>query len=320
MDFSEAKRPNDVYGAEHLADIYGTEKDKVNCPFYWKIGACRHGERCTRNHNKPTISQTLLIPHMYPNPKTTTLMDSTGNPIIFTEEFCQQHFEDFFLDACEEFSKYGHLEEINVSDNICEHMAGNVYLKYSQEEEANRALKAIAGRYYGGRTMVPEFSPVTDFREARCRQFETSKCTREGLCNFIHLRAPKNRTKYFVEKPFSKPKSQYGGRRSPSPPPRRREHSPDRQRYRSPPRYERNDRYEPRRDNRGDNRGYYGGRDYDDRRDHRGGGYDRYDRNPPPRDYGRDNGRDNRYDRDQGRDRGSDRGGYQKRPQNDLPF
>jgi len=69
------KKHSDTFGAEHLADIYGTEKDKVNSPFYWKIGACRHGneiylffyfvgERCTRLHNKPTFSQTLLLPHM----------------------------------------------------------------------------------------------------------------------------------------------------------------------------------------------------------------------------------------------------------------
>jgi hypothetical protein len=27
--------------AEHLASIFGTEKDRVNCPFFFKIGACR---------------------------------------------------------------------------------------------------------------------------------------------------------------------------------------------------------------------------------------------------------------------------------------
>lgn len=35
---------------------------------------------------------------------------------------------------------------------------------------------------------MPEFSPVTDFREARCRQFETGECGRGGLCNFMHLK------------------------------------------------------------------------------------------------------------------------------------
>lgn len=30
---------------------------RVNCSFYFKIGACRHGDRCSRLHNKPTFSQ-----------------------------------------------------------------------------------------------------------------------------------------------------------------------------------------------------------------------------------------------------------------------
>lgn len=69
-----------VIMAERLASIFGTEKDKyvrifllfifrcwtniqnrVNCPFYFKIGACRHGDRCSRLHNKPSLSQTLLL-------------------------------------------------------------------------------------------------------------------------------------------------------------------------------------------------------------------------------------------------------------------
>ncbi|CDY46291.1 BnaC05g21650D [Brassica napus] len=50
--------------AEHLASIYGTEKDRVNCPFYNKMGACRHGDRCSRIHNRPAISPTLLLSNM----------------------------------------------------------------------------------------------------------------------------------------------------------------------------------------------------------------------------------------------------------------
>lgn len=30
------------------------------CSFYFKIGACRHGDRCSRLHNKPTFSQVCL--------------------------------------------------------------------------------------------------------------------------------------------------------------------------------------------------------------------------------------------------------------------
>ena len=40
----------------------------MNCPFYFKIGACRHGDRCSRQHHKPPFSQTLLLRHMWQNP------------------------------------------------------------------------------------------------------------------------------------------------------------------------------------------------------------------------------------------------------------
>ena len=59
----------EVAMAEYLASIFGTEKDKVNCSFYFKIGACRHGDRCSRIHNKPTFSQTLVIQNLYINPQ-----------------------------------------------------------------------------------------------------------------------------------------------------------------------------------------------------------------------------------------------------------
>ena len=71
-----------------MASIFGTEKDMVNCPFFYKIGACRNGIKCKRLHNKPTFSQvtpslspfstssfialvlqTVLLKNLYHNPK-----------------------------------------------------------------------------------------------------------------------------------------------------------------------------------------------------------------------------------------------------------
>lgn len=51
--------------ARNLSRVHCTEEDKVNCPFYFKNGACRYGDKCTRRHLKPSISQTLLFPRMY---------------------------------------------------------------------------------------------------------------------------------------------------------------------------------------------------------------------------------------------------------------
>jgi len=53
--------------ADRLARIHGTEEDKVNCSFYYKIGVCRYEDKCQRIHNKPPLSQTILLKHMYKN-------------------------------------------------------------------------------------------------------------------------------------------------------------------------------------------------------------------------------------------------------------
>eukprot|EP00250_Pteridium_aquilinum_P011642 c20213_g2_i2 orf=296-922(+) len=64
---------------------------------------------------------------------------------------------------------------------------GNVYAQFREEEEAAAALRGLTGRFYAGRPIIVDFSPVTDFREATCRQFEENTCNRGGYCNFMHL-------------------------------------------------------------------------------------------------------------------------------------
>ena len=64
---------------------------------------------------------------------------------------------------------------------------GNVYVNFREEEQASSALRALTGRFYAGRPIMADFSPVTDFREATCRQYEEQTCNRGGYCNFMHL-------------------------------------------------------------------------------------------------------------------------------------
>ncbi|XVE59506.1 hypothetical protein DITRI_Ditri05aG0051300 [Diplodiscus trichospermus] len=173
--------------AEHLASIFGTEKDRVNCPFYFKIGACRHGDRCSRLHTKPSISPTLLLSNMYQRPDMITPgVDAQGNPI--EPRKIQEHFEGFYEDLFEELSKYGDIESLNICDNLADHMVGNVYVQFREEEHAANALKNLSGRFYAGRPIIVDFSPVTDFREATCRQYDENTCNRGGYCNFMHLK------------------------------------------------------------------------------------------------------------------------------------
>ncbi|XXG64945.1 hypothetical protein AAC387_Pa05g2764 [Persea americana] len=173
--------------AEHLASIFGTEKDRVNCPFYFKIGACRHGDRCSRLHTRPSISPTLLLSNMYQRPDMVTPgVDPQGQAI--DPRKIQEHFEDFYEDLFEELSKYGEIESLNICDNLADHMVGNVYVQFREEEHAANALRNLTGRFYAGRPIIVDFSPVTDFREATCRQYEENTCNRGGYCNFMHLK------------------------------------------------------------------------------------------------------------------------------------
>ncbi|KAL6519338.1 hypothetical protein OROGR_018658 [Orobanche gracilis] len=240
--------------AEHLASIFGTEKDRVNCPFYFKIGACRHGDRCARLHTKPAISPTLVLSNMYMRPDMMTPgVDPQGEPL--DPKKTQSHFEDFYEDLFQELSKFGDIQCLNICDNLADHMVGNVYIQFREEDQAMNALQNLTGRSYEGRPIIVDFSPVTDFREATCRQYEENVCNRGGYCNFMHL---KKISKELRHQLFRKSRGRHGRSRS-------RSHSP------------RHHNYEDRRDS---------GRNGGDHRHH-----DRGRRPPPSRNAGYRSGR-----------------------------
>ncbi|VDL60475.1 unnamed protein product [Hymenolepis diminuta] len=193
--------------AEYLASIFGTEKDKVNCSFYFKIGACRHGEQCSRLHNKPTFSQTILLQNLYIAPHNNANQNMSNLTEVQAQEMFDEFFEEVFVE-CE--SKYGEIEEMNVCDNLGDHLVGNVYIKFRREEDAEKAVKMLNQRWFGGRPVHAELSPVTDFREACCRQYELGECTRGGFCNFMHL---KPISRELCRKLYNRSKRRHGGRR-----------------------------------------------------------------------------------------------------------
>lgn len=113
-------------------------------------------------------------------------VDPQGQPLDPSK--IQDHFEDFYEDLFEELSKYGEIESLNICDNLADHMVGNVYVQFREEEHAASAVQNLSGRFYAGRPIIVDFSPVTDFREATCRQYEENVCNRGGYCNFMHLK------------------------------------------------------------------------------------------------------------------------------------
>jgi splicing factor U2AF 35 kDa subunit len=95
------------------------------------------------------------------------------------------------------------VDEIQVCENLGDHMVGNVYVKFEDEEAAEKSIQKLFGRYYAGRPLACEYSPVTDFREARCRQFDEGTCSRGGYCNFMHVREPSRELRKHLEKVWS---------------------------------------------------------------------------------------------------------------------
>ncbi|KGG50571.1 hypothetical protein DI09_64p70 [Mitosporidium daphniae] len=108
-----------------------------------------------------------------------------------TQSQLQEHFDTFYEDIFIEIStKYGEIEAMNICENLGDHLLGNVYIRFSSEEEAGIAVEALNQRFYSGRPLYAELSPVTEFREACCRQNENGECTKGGFCNFMHPKEP----------------------------------------------------------------------------------------------------------------------------------
>ncbi|XP_037006658.2 putative U2 small nuclear ribonucleoprotein auxiliary factor 35 kDa subunit-related protein 1 [Artibeus jamaicensis] len=173
-----------------------TEKDQINCPFYSKTGACRFGDRCSRKHNFPTSSPTLLIRSMFTTFGMEQCRRDDYDPeasLEYSEEEIYQQFLDFYEDVLPEFKNVGKVVQFKVSCNFEPHLRGNVYVQYQSKEECQAALSLFNGRWYAGRQLQCEFCPVTRWKAAICGLFERKQCPRGKYCNFLHVfRNPNN--------------------------------------------------------------------------------------------------------------------------------
>ncbi|CAH6722289.1 putative splicing factor U2AF 23 kDa subunit [[Candida] jaroonii] len=168
--------------------------DKSTCQFYTKIGACRHGEKCSRKHIKPTRSRTILLPNLYQNPKLNK-NEQDLNPIQITEVF-----ENFYKDILIRFAKIDEVITIVICENENNHLNGNVYVKFKTVDGAIRAINELNNEWFGSRPVHCELSPVENFPDANCKAYDTNSCTRGDHCNFMHVIRPKNELKdYFFK-------------------------------------------------------------------------------------------------------------------------
>ncbi|XP_007538699.1 U2 small nuclear ribonucleoprotein auxiliary factor 35 kDa subunit-related protein 2 isoform X3 [Erinaceus europaeus] len=181
---------------EPPTDVRVMEKDRANCPFFSKTGACRFGDRCSRKHNFPTSSPTLLIRSMFTTFGMEQCRRDDYDPdagLEYSEEETYQQFLDFYDDVLPEFKNVGKVIQFKVSCNLEPHLRGNVYVQYQSEEECQAAFSLFNGRWYAGRQLQCEFCPVTRWKMAICGLFEMQQCPRGKHCNFLHVfRNPNN--------------------------------------------------------------------------------------------------------------------------------
>lgn len=69
-------------------------------------------------------------------------------------EDLQRHFDQFFADIFWEMEdKYGPIEDMNVCDNLGDHLVGNVYIMFENEEDAEKAVIDLNNRWYAGNAL-----------------------------------------------------------------------------------------------------------------------------------------------------------------------
>lgn len=147
------------------------------CTFYSKIGACRHGDKCSRRHIHPRRSDTIRIFNLYRNQKA-------------SKHEQQKRFDQFYTDVFVYIAQIGEIDSMVVCENDSNHLNGNVYVKLKNEATAGKVMYALNQQWYDALPIHCELSPVESFADANCRAYDTGTCSRGGQCNFMHIRRP----------------------------------------------------------------------------------------------------------------------------------
>ncbi|XP_026481061.1 U2 small nuclear ribonucleoprotein auxiliary factor 35 kDa subunit-related protein 2-like [Ctenocephalides felis] len=148
-----------------------TNPSKPLCPFFTKIGACRFGDSCSRNHQSPGISKVLLLRNFYTHFGIEKCFQSEyGNDMAleYDDKETYEHFKEFFFDTIAEFKKSGRVVQYKVCCNTEPHLRGNVYVEYERTRDALKAYRQFQGRWYGGKQLNVEFSGVSSWKKAIC--------------------------------------------------------------------------------------------------------------------------------------------------------
>lgn len=185
--------PTDTYIDTHM----GTGVSE--CEFFLKTGTCRFGGSCRNSHPCPSVSRTLVFPHLFSGAGVSSWMvDGREQDVELENDETEvyQRFLEFHEDVFPELSRCGEVERFEVCSNQEFHLRGNVFVKFRTSEEAQKCRDRLNGRWYDRRLVSCEFSGVQDFGQAIC-QVETAGrlsqskkfkiCLKGKNCNYWHV-------------------------------------------------------------------------------------------------------------------------------------
>lgn len=155
---------------DSLKRNFETNPTKEMCPFFKKTGACRFNDTCSRNHQRPGISNILLIPNFYSHYSLQQTDNEHGNDSTLEFETYEvyNHFKEFFYDVVSEMERYGAIKQFKVCCNTESHLRGNVYVEYTNCHSAMKSYKMLQGRWYGGKQLNVEFCKIDSWKNAVC--------------------------------------------------------------------------------------------------------------------------------------------------------
>lgn len=188
---------------------YRNNNKTNDCQFWTKVGSCRHGNKCAKTHKKPTRSKTVVFWKIFNNPvrtyfgkgpmsKQSEIINDPNNDGFVTidvkidEEYLRKETDRLYQDLFVELSlKFGEVDGIMICGNFNPHIGGNVLVKFKDERIAYKCYQSCNDRWYNGKPMFCDLSPVNHFDDAICKSFSNyGSCERGDKCNLIHPRRP----------------------------------------------------------------------------------------------------------------------------------
>ena len=124
---------------------------------------------------------------MYPTPQAIEHIKDRTWSFTFDKKYLKKHFEHFYKDTWRTFMEFGKIAELRVVGNLCDHLLGNVYIKFEDAANAATVASQLKAKRLNEIILLPELSPVVDFADACCKEDLEGTCGRGLACNFLHI-------------------------------------------------------------------------------------------------------------------------------------